>query len=1453
MPRISTPLLSALTAAALVLASIPASSQSRLPAPRSRVLQAVDDARVTTLSGNIHPLARPEFDQGTLADATPLSRIVLILQRSPEQELALEQLIDQQQDKTSSTYHQWLTPENFGAAFGPSDRDLSAVTTWLSSHGFSGIQVNAARTFIEFNGTAGLVHSAFRTSVHRYAVQGGQHYANASDPAIPAALAPVVAGIASLNNFPRRAASHKAGNFRHETATNRTTRLPDQAQIDQTQSAVKPAFTINESGNLTYGVTPYDFATIYNVLPLWNASTPIDGTGQTIAIVGQSDINPADFVAFRKLFGLPLGNTATPTGTEYLNIIYNGPNPGINGDEGEGDIDTQWSGAVAKGATIDYVVSQGTEVTQGTDLSAIYIVNNNLAPVMSYSYGQCELFLGAAGNAFYKTLWQQAAAQGITVLNATGDSGAAACDTAGVQGAGEGIAVNGLASTPYNIAVGGTDFYMPNGGTAFWNTANDPATHVSAKGYIPETPWNDSCTNSVFATSRTFSGQTPEQICNSTIAASDGLLSVVGAGGGASGCTQSNGNSVFTCKGGYPKPSWQTGAGVPADGVRDIPDVSLFSSAGFFGAFYVVCQQSTNANGQPCSLDAPAYDFAGYGGTSLSTPAFAGILSLVNQKTGSRQGNANYVLYNLAGQQNRSGAACSSITGAPASGCVFNDVTTDTVAMPCLKSTPNCTVTNPADRYGVLSGYGSTAGYDLATGLGSVNAANLVNSWSNANFIASATTLTLSETSITHGSQVSASVRVSSTNGTPTGNVSINALASNGSVQNGTLQNGSYTGSLSNFPGGAYSVQAHYAGDGTYAPSDSNSLTLTVTPESSTTTLHSILYNPPSGATTTLANNAIYPYGAFFLLRADVAGSSGQGSATGNVLLTDSGSPLDGGIFRLNSTSNTEDQARALAPGTHVLTAAYSGDSSFNASTSSPVTLTITRGQTASALQVSNPVLSAAGTLILTAQVNARGFGAGAQQGFGAAAPSGAVSFTSGSVNLGTGTLIQNSYPAVSTDSGTVSITIPANLLSVGTNAITASYAGDANYLASVSPSATVVVTGATQVPSLTSLSLSASDVAAGDSYNFTATVAPRTPQPNNPPPTGSVTFTSDGQPIGQTVPLSSGIAAGIASISGSGLITAPGPHVIAAIYSGDPYYQSSLSASQSFTVNAGDLASTTSITVAPSTVGQGTSVTVAASITPATPTPGGTVQLMLDGNLYGSPVSVTSAATNLPLLTATLQPGAHVLSIVYSGDGNHLAGTSAAATLTILESAGAFTLSPATASTSALLGKNSNPVTLTATPSGGFQSTITFACTGGLPSGAVCHFTPSSIDLNGSSFQATVLTISTAASTLAAHTPDVPRSRHLPPAVGISLAGVLLFVLPGPLFLSRRTRRLRLLTLLLTLSTVSILGVSGCGSGGVDPNGLTPGALSAGAYAVKVTATGGSTIQTATVNLTIQ
>ncbi len=330
-----------------------------------------------------------------------------------------------------------------------------------------------------------------------------------------------------------------------------------------------------------------------------------------------------------------------------------------------------------------------------------------------------------------------------------------------------------------------------------------------------------------------------------------------------------------------------------------MPDVSLFASNGFFNAFYVVCQQSSNTDGQPCSLTAPAYDFAGYGGTSVSTPAFAGIISLINQKTGNRLGNANYVLYDLASRQTTSGTVCNSATGAPAAGCIFNDITTNTISQPCLKGSPNCTVTNSADRYGVLSGWGSTKGYDLASGLGSVNAANLVNNWASSTFRSTATSLSLSPISITHGSPVTATVKVTTTGGTPTGDVSINAMASNGSLGSGDLKSGVFSDQLSGFPGGSYSVQAHYAGDGTFAASDSNAVALTVNPEESNTRLQLLSLNPSTATISSVASGAVYPYGGFYLVRVDVAGVSGQGSATGNVSLSDAGVPLDGGTFRL--------------------------------------------------------------------------------------------------------------------------------------------------------------------------------------------------------------------------------------------------------------------------------------------------------------------------------------------------------------------------------------------------------------------------------------------------------------------------------------------------------------------------------------------------------------------------
>src|SRR5271157_223599 len=395
-------------------------------APQPLITQPVDESQLTTLTGNTYPLAKPQYDLGTAPASLPMERMLLVLKRSPEQEFALRNLLDDQQDKTSPNYHKWLTPEEVGQQFGPTDADMQTITAWLQSHGFQ-VGSTKGRTVLEFSGSASQVQEAFHTTIHKYLVNGEQHWANASDPQIPTALTLAVAGIDSLHNFPRRAMNRFVGTYSEKA---KSVTVPG------------PNYTVAcGSAQTCYAVSPYDFATIYDVLPLWNANPAINGTGEAIAIVGRTNINPNDPTAFWTLFGLTVP-------VNKLNIILNGPDPGINGDEGEADIDIQWSGAVAPQATIDFVTSQSTETTDGVDLSAVYIVDNNVAPVMSESYGQCELGLGTAGNQFHYTLWEQAAAQGISVFVSSGDNGSAGCDNPGGP-AQYGLNVNGIASTPF--------------------------------------------------------------------------------------------------------------------------------------------------------------------------------------------------------------------------------------------------------------------------------------------------------------------------------------------------------------------------------------------------------------------------------------------------------------------------------------------------------------------------------------------------------------------------------------------------------------------------------------------------------------------------------------------------------------------------------------------------------------------------------------------------------------------------------------------------------------------------------------------------------------------------------------------------------------------------------------------------------------------------------------------
>ena len=1079
-----------LFAASFIPSGRAGAQQPQLPENRPRITQPVNESILTTLKGNVHPLALPKYDQGAASPALPMKRMLMVLQRSAVQEHALKTLIDEQQDKKSSSYHQWLTPAELGAEYGPAEADVQTVTRWLQSQGFQIGSVSKARTVIEFSGTAGQVQNAFHTTIHSYLVKGEQHYANSTDPQIPSALAPVVGGIVSLHDFRKQPFNHFAGNFQREKSTGKTTLA----------SASKPQFTypLNSSQNF-YAIGPYDLATIYNILPLWNASPALDGTGQTIAIAGRSNIDIQDAYNFRTLFGLPTGGSVTAFQQQYLNIILNGPDPGNLGftEEGEADIDTQWSGAVAKGALIDFVISQSTESTDGVDLSALYIIDNNLAPVMSESFGECELGWGTSGNVFINALWEQAAAQGISVFVSSGDEGSASCDAGTTNGYAQvGLSVSGTASTPYDTAVGGTDFdqlgvsgnsFTP---TSFWNATNN-TNQASAKGYIPETTWNNSCTNAAFAA---ISGSTdPLTNCNDAdvLDPSDGNgLNVTGGSGGPSTCIVSDGQNPSSCQGGYAKPAWQTGNNVPQDNVRDVPDISLFASNGFAATIYIVCQQSQNSSGAQCDLNSPYADFQGYGGTSVASPAVAGAFAILNQSTKARVGNANYALYNLAAKQ--SASSCNSTKG-PGSSCIINDVTVGTISQPCLPGSTNCGSAS-GDSYGVLItdngqgyntpdssgypsdlGYNTATGYDYATGLGSINVANLVNQWSTANFTATATNLSLSSTSFTHGAAVSGTVTVTSGGGTPSGDVSFNGVTSagasvpNSSIGFATLTNGTVTanlnalnagqnsfgGALTALPGGSYNVVAHYGGNGTstnpFGGSDSNPVAVTIAPEASTTTLSFYQVNPSTGRATQVTTAS---YGSFLLARADIAGASGLGIATGNVGISLGSTAVPGSPFALNSQGYTEDQSFAPPTGSNTVTANYTGDPSFNMSTGT-ATFVVTQAVPTATLASSATSIAPGASVTLTAVFDTTSYASG---------PTGTVQFTNNGSALGSPVAVTAGTDANGFPQATAVLT--TTTLPSGNNAITAVYSGDANFAAVTSPGVTVTVSSTPVNPS---------------------------------------------------------------------------------------------------------------------------------------------------------------------------------------------------------------------------------------------------------------------------------------------------------------------------------------------------------------------------------------------------
>jgi subtilase family serine protease len=703
------------------------------------ITQAIDESQTITLEGNTPAAALdPANDRGPVSETMRFEHMLLVLKRPADSEAALQKLIDAMHSSAAAAeYHKWLTPRQLGARFGLAAQDLNVIQGWLRSRGFAVNRVYASSLVIDFSGTAAQVRDAFHTEIHSLVLPNGEHHiANVRDPQIPAALAPAVHGVASLHDFfPRSHAVH-LGPVRYDRATD----------------TWKPLFNIRIGGGEYHTLGPYDLATIYNLLPLWREG--FTGKGVTIAAVEDSNLlHPSDWQVFRQTFGLDQF-----THGNFRQIYPGCKNPGQNGDETEAALDVEWSSAAAPDANIELSACANTATTAGLDLAILGLIDFAPPDIITDSYGLCETITGAAEIALENREAQLATAEGTTFFIAEGDDGADQC--APVEPTNYAIlGINGGDNTAssYAVDVGGTDFMaqynldvnaIPL--STYWSAKNNPTTKASALSYIPEIPWNDGCTSKLIYSDPQNGGYTQSYglngFCNSTLGQQ--FLFDVAGGGGPSTCFTGKpsipGVVSGTCKG-NPKPLYQYGVrGVPSDGLRDQPDISLFASNGVWGSFYLECMSDENEGGAPCTLRNDAV-VQGGGGTSFSAPAMAGIQALINQKFG-RQGDANYVYYSLARWQFSlpDAAACNASRTdgeLPASYCIFHDVTLGDMDIPCGQNPDgrffNCFGAKGADVIGELStsnsqsepAWPATVGYDLATGLGSVDATNLFNAW----------------------------------------------------------------------------------------------------------------------------------------------------------------------------------------------------------------------------------------------------------------------------------------------------------------------------------------------------------------------------------------------------------------------------------------------------------------------------------------------------------------------------------------------------------------------------------------------------------------------------------------------------------------------------------------------------------------------------------------------------
>lgn len=1090
-PRLSAACLFLVTACVTLFAQTP----SRL------VTTPIDESKLVTLHGNVHPLAQARYDLGSVSDSTPTGRLLLLLNRPDDQNAALDQHLKDVHTSGSAAYHQWIAPQQFGARFGPAESDIQAVSSWLSAKGFQIARVSKGETLIEFSGVIGQVNVAFHTEIHRYEVNGELHYANATDPEIPLALSGIIGGISALHDFHAKPAIRLAG----------------RARLDPETKKITPELTLTGSNGTFYGVGPEDFATQYDLAPLY--ATGINGSGKTIGIINDSNIDVSLDNAYRTLFGL---SGSSPQ------IVVDGGDPGVNADETEAYLDVELAGAVAPGATIDLYIASFDTLDDPLILAAQRAVEDNQGDVLSISFGNCEANLGTGDNQILSSLWQQAAAQGQTVLVSAGDNGSDGCDNpSGRAESISGFGVNGFASTEWDVAVGGTDFYYsdyasgaPSAAT-LWNATND-ANYGSLKASLPEQVWND-----WFG----FDAAPAE-----TIYAGSGGVSTI-----------------------YSKPAWQTGSGVPNDSHRDLPDISLFSGDGTNLSGYVIC-----ANPGDCTPESGGLiPVSIVGGTSASAQAMAGIMALVDQKYG-RQGQANFVLYPLVRQASSA----------------FHDITLGGNNVPCMQGTPDCVLgtSGTDDGQYTLSGYPAGAGYDLASGLGSIDANVLVTNWNKITFLPTITTLQLSSSTFPHGTAVTFTADVTHASGSdsPTGNV---AILTNSPVPFGQTQNvlpigsnGSATGSIDTLPGGSYQLWASYAGDGIYSGGTSSPVAVNVTPENSSVAIWTIDPSQQSGMTITYGDAISFfaqPKGA----------SSGLTTATGLVNFILDGQTAGTVALNVKGIASWNSPAGA-GPGPHSATASYAGDASYNPSQSSPFTYTVNQEQPTMNF-VPGGVCGSTGTGACTVYAGDTVPVEIQLNGFGALIPTGSVSVTLGSQSQ-TVTMTANGFAELHDLWGIADF----SNLTPGTYQLSASYSGDVNYQAippTLGVPVMVVAPSGARVATTTTISESSPTVSYpfGTMGGFNVTV------------TGG--SGSSGSPTGYVSVYTNGLGVDNISLAPSGPNSATGysgPQVgdyfnlglnqISAVYTGDGTYQESVSAP--ITLMAVEAGTTPDFTLAPAT-----------------------------------------------------------------------------------------------------------------------------------------------------------------------------------------------------------------------------------------------------------------------------